>query len=110
MLQLMTATPERWASQVKKARQAGVLENIEDVPYEAVRDLVVNRKLKMAASTSQHAAIELDVFEDLLEVIAQRAWCWLHADEASGGFITSDHPVCLFSNVPPKGLQALATE
>ena len=36
MLQLMTASPERWAGQVKRARQAGALDNIEDVPYEAV--------------------------------------------------------------------------
>jgi hypothetical protein len=108
VLRLATATPERWAGQVKKARQAGALpENIKDVPYEAIRDLVTNRKLKLAATTSQHAALELGVFDDLLEVIAQRAWRWLHADASSGGFITSDHPVCLFSNVPPKGLQAL---
>ncbi|MBR1065731.1 DUF4238 domain-containing protein [Bradyrhizobium liaoningense] len=108
VLRLMTATPERWAGQVKQARQAGALpENIEDVPYEVVRDLVANRKLKMAATTSQHAALELGVFEDLLGVIAQRAWRWLHADATSGGFITSDHPVCLFSNLPPKGLPAL---
>lgn len=108
VLRLMTATPERWAGQVKQARQAGALpEDIEDVPYEVVRDLVANRKLKMAATTSQHAALELGVFEDLLEVIAQRAWRWLHADATSGGFITSDHPVCLFSNLPPKGLPAL---
>jgi hypothetical protein len=104
----MTATPERWAGQVKQARQAGALpENIEDVPYEVVRDLVANRKLKMAATTSQHSALELGVFEDLLEVIGQRAWRWVHADATSGGFITSDHPVCLFSNRPPKGLPAL---
>jgi hypothetical protein len=108
VLRLATATPERWAGQVKQAWQAGALpENIKDVPYEAIRDLVTNRKLKLAATTSQHAAIELGVFEDLLEVIAQRTWRWLHADATSGGFITSDHPVCLFSNVPPRGLQAL---
>ena len=69
--------------------------------------MVANRKLKLTATTSQHAALELGVFQDLLEVIGQREWRWLHADDASGGFITSDHPVCLFSNVPPKGLQAL---
>ncbi|MFK4522834.1 hypothetical protein ABIF90_000815 [Bradyrhizobium japonicum] len=108
VLRLMTATPERWAGQVKQARQAGALpETIDDVPYEVVRDLVANRKLKLATTTSQHAALELGVFENLLEVIAQRAWRWLHADAASGGFITSDHPVCLFSNLPPKGLPAL---
>jgi hypothetical protein len=107
VLRLATATPERWESQVKRARQAGALDNIKDVPYETIRDLVANQKIKLAATTSQHAALELDVFDDLLEVIAQRTWHWLHADATSGGFITSDHPVCLFSNVPPKGLQAL---
>lgn len=108
VLRLATATPERWAAQVKQAREAGALpENIKDVPYEVVRDLATNRKLKMTATTSQHAALELGVFEDLLEVIAQRTWRWLHAEASSGGFITSDHPVCLFSNVPPRGLQAL---
>jgi hypothetical protein len=108
VLRLMTATPERWAGQVKQARQAGALpETIEDVPYEVVRDLVANGKLRLAATTSQHAAIELGVFEDLLEVIGQRAWRWIHAEATGGGFITSDHPVCLFSNLLPKGLPSL---
>jgi hypothetical protein len=61
----------------------------------------------LTATTSQHAVLEIGVFHDLLEVIGQRAWHWLHADATSADFITSDHPVCLFSNVPPKGLLAL---
>ncbi len=106
MMQLMTATPERWESQVKQVRKAGQLDGIDDVPYKAIRELVANRKIKLATTTTLHAELELDTHEHLLEVMAQRRWCWVHADKTSGGFITSDHPVCLFST-PPKGLPAL---
>ncbi|MEY9252349.1 hypothetical protein ABH989_006183 [Bradyrhizobium ottawaense] len=105
IFQLATATKERWEGQVKQMREAGRLDGIEtDVPYERVREMVANRKLKLKATTSQHAYLEIGVFDKLLEVISQRTWRWLRADKNSGGFITSDHPVCLFSNTPTSPL------
>jgi hypothetical protein len=56
MLQLMTATKERWEGQLKQLQTAGRLDGIEtDVPYEKIRKMVVNRQLRLKATTSQHA-------------------------------------------------------
>jgi hypothetical protein len=51
--------------------------------------------------------MELDGFNELLKIMAHRRWRWVNADKASGGFITSDHPVHLFSYKPSNGLMAL---
>jgi hypothetical protein len=107
MLQLATATKERWEAQVAQARAAGYMEGVKDVPYEQMRSSVVKRNFKSVTSTSEHARNELNVLDTLLNILARRSWRWVHADENSGGFITSDHPVCLVWNKPPKGFAPL---
>jgi hypothetical protein len=107
VLQLATATKERWEAQVKRAKAAGYMEGIADVPYEQIRSSVVKRNFKFVTTTSEHARNELYAFDHLLNILARRSWRWVHADENSGGFITSDHPVCLVWNTPPKGFAPL---
>jgi hypothetical protein len=74
IMQVATATKERWESQMSQAKAAGYMEGVKEVPYEEIRASVVNRDFKFVTSTSEHAAVELKTFDDLLHVIAQRSW------------------------------------
>jgi hypothetical protein len=107
MLRLATATKERWDSQVAKAKAAGYMDGIKDVPYEQIRASVVKRDFKYVTTTSEHARTELDTFDQLLNILGRRNWRWLRAAQNSFGFVTSDHPVCLFWNRHPKGFAPL---
>jgi hypothetical protein len=107
IMSLQTSTKERWDSQLAKAKAAGYMEGIKEVPYEEIRASVVNRDFRFVTTTSEHARVELNAFDKLLHVLAQRRWRCLRAEPNSGGFITSDHPVCLFWNKPPRGFAPL---
>jgi hypothetical protein len=40
MMELATATKERWEAQMRKVRKAGEIKDVQDVPYEELRDFV----------------------------------------------------------------------
>ncbi|MBP1065327.1 hypothetical protein JOE51_006794 [Bradyrhizobium japonicum] len=107
LLEATTATKERWENHVNKARAAGYMEGVADVPYEVIRRSIADRDFKFVTTTTEHAQIEVDVLDTLLQVLGSRHWRWLRAGAGSGGFITCDHPVALFWDVRPKGLAPL---
>jgi hypothetical protein len=95
MLALATATKERWEGQLAKARAAGYLDGVKDVPYEEIRASVERRDFKFVITPHEHAQTELPAVEGLIESLARRKWRWVRATQNAGSFITCDHPVCL---------------
>lgn len=103
ILEVASGTKERWEQILRQAKAAGYMEGAPDVPYDAARRSILEREFKFVTSTTEHAQIELHVFDSLLQTLGERNWRWLRAGHRTGGFITSDHPVALFWDVRPKG-------
>jgi Protein of unknown function (DUF4238) len=98
ILNVMLATPERWAAQVKKIREAGYLKDVREVPeltYEQVKKFAREADFTVNVPTQRHIQLELQTFDKLLPILLERKWLLLRAPRESGGFITSDHPVVL---------------
>jgi Protein of unknown function (DUF4238) len=96
-------TPERWARQVAKATEDGYLPPDADADYERMRAFVRQDAFRVETPTERHIALEMDAFDKILPYLFKRGWVFVHAPKGSGGFVTSDHPVCLTWSDPPTG-------
>lgn len=59
ILQMAISKKDVWENQIKKAREAGYLNGVEDMPYEELREYVKKRKYKIALNTAYHIKTEL---------------------------------------------------
>lgn len=96
-MDLALATPERWESQASKARAAGHIPHDSDVTYEQIKAFHKRGEYKVNVSTAHHIGLEFHVFEPVLRTLANRKWTLYVAAADSGGFITTDNPVCLMN-------------
>lgn len=83
---------EAWVDQQKKARQWP-----EDKPadYEGHKQFVEEHIEKLRVHENFTVKMELNALEDVYRYFDARKWRLLKAKEDSGGFVTSDHPVCV---------------
>ena len=95
IMNLALSTPERWAHQVKKATEAGFLSKDADMSYESMKKFVAEENYTISVPNERQIALEVATFDKLLPLIFRRGWVLLKAPKDSGGFVTSDHPVCL---------------
>lgn len=116
-LDLMTATPERWASVQRRAEASGDVEKNSDVTYEQMRDFSKRGEFTIQVPPMEHLRTELNIFDKILPCIFNRKWLLLKAPSKSTAFITSDHPACLLWSNPsqrggfyPPGLGLPGTE
>jgi hypothetical protein len=72
---------------------------------------------KIIVPNEENIRVEMDTFDHILPHLFERKWVLMKAPEGSGGFITSDHPVCLTWSEPdparrkaPPGLRLRGTE
>ena len=100
MMDLATATKERWEGQMKQAREAGYLKDTSNITYEEMRDFVNKKEYRIELNTEFHIASEMEGFDAILPTLFNRKWLALTPPDASGGFITSDHPVRLMFSDP----------
>jgi hypothetical protein len=100
IMNVALATPERWAHQVKKATEAGYLKPNITITYEEMKKFVADGEYDVFVPTERHIQLEVGTFEKLLALIFRRGWILLKVPGDSGGFITSDHPVCLMTVGP----------
>lgn len=105
VLALATATPERWASQIRRMKAAGALPPDADENYEAIRKLVEADEYKISLATGWHLQRELKSLDTVLPFLFHRKWVLLRAPPEKTGFITSDHPVCLMWSDPARRTQ-----
>ncbi len=97
---VITANDEIWNSQVQQAKAAGLIQKESAVTREEVREFLKRGDYTLEVGAGHHVALELDVFDKVLRCCAARHWILLRAPLGSPGFITSDHPVCLFWSDP----------
>jgi hypothetical protein len=102
MMDLATATPERWAAQVDRAKKAGFLRTDADIDYEKMREFVTRGEYRIETLTSMHLQIEMQTFDKILPLIFNRKWMLFKAPANTTGFVTSDHPMCLMWSDPAK--------
>jgi Protein of unknown function (DUF4238) len=92
ILDLITATPESWASHLERARKDGYVPATADIPYEQARDFVRCGQFRIETPASMHLGMELGNLPKIVSLIHRRNWILFKAPEQSTGFITSDHP------------------
>lgn len=97
MMDLTLAKPERWESTVRQARAAGHIPECNEVTYEQVKAFHERGEYKISVSTAHHIGLEFHVFEPVLRTLVDRQWTLYVAAPESGGFITTDNPVCLMN-------------
>jgi hypothetical protein len=100
---IVLATPERYASQMRKAAEEGFVSQNKDVTYEAMKKFIEEEQYSIEVPTDHHISIEFDVFDKGVETFFARKWIVLHAPPDSGGFVTSDHPLRLAWSEPKSG-------
>ena len=96
VMRLVTATPERWASQMARAKAAGYIRKDAPIEYGKTRELVTEDKYRVEVPTGRHIILEMGGLEAILPYLFQRKWALFKCESNSGGFVTSDHPVCLY--------------
>lgn len=97
IMNLALATPERWANQKKKLKLSA---DHEAVTYEDMKTFVERKDYTITVPTERHIQLEAGTLEIVLQTMFDRKWVLLKAPKASGGFVTSDHPVCLTYSQP----------
>jgi Protein of unknown function (DUF4238) len=92
---LATDTPERWASQVARAQASGYMSKDADTDYTKVRKFTTEEQYRLKVRTEHHIVLEMRGLDTILPSLFKRKWALLKCPDNSGGFVTSDHPVCL---------------
>ena len=100
ILALATATPERWASQIRRAKAEGAVSPDADEDYQRIREFVEADQYRVTVKTGWHLAMELKSLDTVLPFFFHRKWALFRAPPDKTGFITSDHPVCLMWSDP----------
>ncbi len=100
VLDLATATPERWASQIRRVKAAGEVDPDADEDYERMRAFVEADQYRITVPTGRHLELEMKSFETVLPFFFHRKWVLFRAPADATGFVTSDHPVCLMWSEP----------
>ena len=100
VLDLATATPERWASQIRRAKATGDVAPEADEDYLRIRGFVEADQYRITVPTGRHLEIEMKAFETVLPFFFHRKWVLFRAPVGATGFATSDHPVCLMWSDP----------
>jgi Protein of unknown function (DUF4238) len=88
-------TKEGWESQVKQMKAAGIWDENSNVSYEDMKKFIEGRRYKIEVAKEFNVAMEIDQHDGLLQHLGNRKWQILVANEGSGGFVTTDVPVCL---------------
>jgi uncharacterized protein DUF4238 len=99
-MELATATPELFASQIRRAKADGFIEPDAHIDYERMRKFIDGDQYRIVTMTDYHLGLELKAFDNVLPYFFQRRWMLLRAPTGRTGFITSDHPVCLMWSEP----------
>jgi len=92
------AKQERWESLVQRARKAGHIPADSKVTYEQVKEFHERGEYTVTVPTTRHIGYEFHVFEPVLRTLADRKWTLYLAAPDSGGFLTTDNPVCLMNS------------
>lgn len=89
------ATKERWESQVAAMKEDGVWDDSINVTFEDMQQFVKKRDYTISVAKEFNIGVEIEQHANLVQHIAARKWQMVVPKKGSGGFVTSDVPVCL---------------
>ena len=92
MMDQTLATKERWESQMRRMKAAGI-EGTDEVTYEQLKDFHDRGEYDITMNREWFIRLEVQTFEKVLRTMVDRSWRLFVADERNGPFITSDRPV-----------------
>lgn len=95
ILRLGLATKERWEGQVEEMKKAGVWDAGSEVSYEEMKKYSEDRTKRISVAKEFNIAVEAEQHGRLLQHIGNRKWQLMVARNDTGGFVTTDVPVCL---------------
>jgi Protein of unknown function (DUF4238) len=95
IMDLATATPERWASQMRMMKAEGLIPEDTSNNYERLREFVKGDRYNIKLMNNVYLHCELENYKHILQYLARRRWVLFRAPPGKTGFITSDHPICL---------------
>jgi len=94
VLSLIVKTPERYEAMKKRYIDSGVDES-KAPSYKDVREFVDGKLYQIDVPRTNLIRIELGVMDGLLHALVGRSWRFVRTTQASGPFISGDHPVVL---------------
>ncbi|HEX9470744.1 MAG TPA: DUF4238 domain-containing protein [Bradyrhizobium sp.] len=97
-MDLVLQSKESYQHHLKSVREAGSV--LPEVDYERMKAFFESGAYRIEADRVSQIQREMQVFEQILPLIFKRGWVLLRAPASSAGFITADHPVCLFWSDP----------
>jgi hypothetical protein len=95
MLEVGLETEKRWQSEVAQMKAAGRWDENSKVSYEDIKSMITERRHTIEVAKEFNIAMEIEQHKPLLEHLGKRKWQMLVANKGSGGFVTTDVPVCL---------------
>jgi Protein of unknown function (DUF4238) len=99
IMSMALSTRQMWESQVKKAQEAGYIAKDADTDYDKHKDANPD-DYRLEVANEEHIRTEMHVFDHILPGLFDRKWVLVKAPQGSPGFVTSDHPVCLYWSEP----------
>jgi hypothetical protein len=87
--------PARWDAVVEQLKNAGQWPEGAPVDFEGHRKFVEENKYKLKPHQNFTPEMELEAIERMYPYFDARKWRILKAKDDSGGFVTTDHPVCV---------------
>lgn len=83
---MVTATRQRWMSEVQRARMEGFIKSEAEADYETMQAFVKRGEYRIETATSMRLDMELRAFDKTLPLIFNRKWHVLRAIPSSPGF------------------------
>ncbi|GFE58957.1 DUF4238 domain-containing protein [Geobacter sp. AOG1] len=96
---LTLATKERYESTISQMKESGVDVN-DSITYEDVKNFHDGKEYTIEIANIKNIELEMTGIDAVLPTLADRSWSVVQADERSGYFISSDHPVSLIWTDP----------
>ncbi len=95
MIEMPFDTKERWEASVSQMRTAGRWPADAPADYEGYKKFFEENKDKLRPSKNFHLEMELDQLTQMYPYFDVRRWRILKAGDGTGGFVTTDFPVCV---------------
>ena len=94
VMKMICSSKEQYESHIERAKKDGV--DIEgDVSYEKMKDFVDRGEYDILMQNQSHINMELEAIDPILNLLSQRGWSLMVAEDADIKFLTSDRPVVL---------------
>jgi len=96
LLRKSLESKEDWEATIADITATGALDPGSPVDFERHRDFVESGEFSMTFHQNFLILKELQAVTAVIEMLERRTWSLLEAPADSGGFLTTDRPVCVF--------------